>query len=494
VSARALLVLAAAAALAPAPRAAALPAGEELPADLKAQLADPDPRTRSLGLKALRGRMDEAAAKAVVPFLDDRDPYCRDFACWNLLARTKDEAALKFIAQRAPRVSSSAGRLAAADALAEIRGPVAAGALAFLVGDRDARVRETAVDGLARCGPVDDLQAGPRVRAALADGSPGVRAAALAALARWRAPDAAEAAERALADADGGVRAHAAEVLAELAPARFGERFPALAADADWAVRVAAARRVRALDAAPPVEVLAALLEDPRMRVGDVAHDALRALSGLDLPPVRKDWTDWWGAAKAKWRGGSKGTPREATRPSAAEYHGLPFRSDAVLFVADLSGSMDQPLGAVDRRPRIVVAGEELARTLNALPDGARADVMAFMLEPLRAVGRIGELKGGTRDRLRKWFERQPRGRKGDLGAALAAAVLDGEADTVLFLGDGAASAGDCLFQERIRERVRQALRLRPVAIHAVAYGSRPPDRQFLEELAGMTGGRCIER
>ena len=66
--------------------------------------------------------------------------------------------------------------------------------------------------------------------------------------------------------------------------------------------------------------------------------------------------------------------------------------------------------------------------------------------------------------------------------------------DTVLFLGDGAASAGDCLFRERIRERVRQALRLRPVVLHAVAFGSRPADRAFLEDLAALSGGRWVER
>jgi hypothetical protein len=155
---------------------------------------------------------------------------------------------------------------------------------------------------------------------------------------------------------------------------------------------------------------------------------------------------------------------------------------------------MDQPLGAVDARPRIVVATEELSRTLNALPDRVRADVLVFMTESTRALGKIGELKGGTRDRLRKWFEKQAKGRRGDLGGALVASILDGEADTVLFLGDGAASAGECLFRERILRRVQQAVRRRPVALHMVAYGSRAPDRQFLETLAALTGGSCVER
>ncbi len=474
--------------------AAAARAGEDIPAEVRKQLDDPDPKVRAEGLKALRGRVDEAAAKAVVPFLDDRDPYCRDYACWMLLARPKDAAAAKVIAERAPRVSTGPGRLAAADALSESKSAAAEGALAFLAGDRDPRVRETALDGLVRCAPAEDGTAGPRVRAGLADPAPGVRAAALAALAGWKAADAGAAAEKALADPDPGVRSAAAGLLSGAAPERFAARFGDLAGDPDWGVRVAAALHAPSIEADPPVETLAALLEDGRMRVSDAAHDALRSLSGLDLPPLRKDWMEWWSRTKSQWHGPSKAKAPGSERPSVATYHGLPFRSDAVIFVADLSGSMDQPLGAVDRRPRIAVAAEELARTLNALPDRARADVLAFMLEPVRALGKIDELKGGTRDRLKKWFERQARGKRGDLGGALTAGILDGEADTVLFLGDGASSAGDCLFRERIRERVRQALRRRPVVLDAVAFGSRSTDRQFLEELTALTGGKCVER
>ena len=70
--------------------------------------------------------------------------------------------------------------------------------------------------------------------------------------------------------------------------------------------------------------------------------------------------------------------------------------------------------------------------------------------------------------------------------------------DPEILLLDEILSVGDAAFKEksreRIRERVRQALRLRPVVLHAVAFGSRPPDRQFLEELAESTGGRCVER
>ncbi|HEU4394172.1 MAG TPA: HEAT repeat domain-containing protein [Planctomycetota bacterium] len=464
-----------------------------LPDDLRRRLEDPDPKVRSEGLKLLRGKVDEAAARAVVPFLDDPDAYCRDYAAVMLLPKPADAAGTAWILERAPRASTPAGRLAAADALAAIGGPAAAPGLARLLGDRDARVRTTALDGLARTGLPADPTLAARCRAAIRDPDPGVRAAALEALAAWGEADAEAAAARALADPAAVARSAAAALAARRFPALFARSFPALAADADWGVRAEAARGATSLAAEPPIDLLAGLLEDPRLRIRDLAHDALRGITGVDLPPGKGDWLEWWTRNRAGWKG-APAKPRPAARDSVAAWHGLPFRSDAVLFVVDLSGSMEQPSDAVDGRPRIAIATEELNRTLNALPDAARADVLAFMLEPARALGKIQPLAGGARARLAKWFERRPRGQRGDPGAALPAAILDGEADTLLFLGDGAASAGDCLFRERIRERVRQALRLRPVLIHAVAFGSRPLDRAFLEEVAESTGGRCIER
>lgn len=484
------LVLGIAAAALPGPAARA----QEPDVDAKRLLTDPDPEVRRRGLRALQGHGDEETVKAVVPLLDDKDPWCRDYAAVKILSQAKGPAAAKEMAERASRVSTTAGRLAAADALAGIQEPAALAGLHRLAGDRDARVRETALDALGRLAPPGAPDVEARLRLALADSVPGVRAAALEALVRGKAADAADLLEKAAADAAPGLRTAAASLLAAHLPDRFAASFAALAADPDWGVRWTAARGAATLSKAPPMENLLALLEDPRIRVADAAHDSLREISGLDLPPLRKDWSDWWERAKGSWKGGAGTRLPDAERPSLALYHGLPFRSNAVLFVVDLSGSMDAPLGAVDPRPRIVVAAEELARTLNAMPDGASADLMAFMLEPARALGKLLPLKGGNRAKIGKWLDRQARGKRGDMGGALVASILDGEADTVLFLGDGNPSAGDCLFRERILERIRQARRLRPVAIHAVACGAKPADRQFLEAIAEAAGGTCVER
>ncbi len=476
------------AALAAAARAA------EVPEDVRRRLADPDPDVRTTGLQALKGRVDEDAAKVVVPFLDDRDPYCRDYACWMLLARAADPAAVKWIVEKAPRVSSAAGRLAAADALAALGGKAVLPGLLRMAQDRDPRVRETALDALGMAGSLADPMVAARLAAALSDPSPGPRAAALEARAALKDPDLQVHVQKAILDPDPSVRSAAVAILSRTDPAGVLTGFEQFARDADWGVRLAAVLAVPSLPDPPPVEILAGLLDDPRMRVADAAHDALRDLSGLDLPPLRGDWLDWWGRTRTAWKGRNRRSMGEGDRPTAATYHGLGFRSNALLFLVDLSGSMEQPLGAVDARPRIAVAREELARTLHALPDVASADLLAFMLAPARALGKVQPLGGGTREKIIRWFEKQDRGRRGDLGGALAAALSDPEADTLILLGDGGASAGDCVFRERILERVRQGLRLRPKVIHCVAFGSRPSERQFLEEIAGLGGGRCVER
>ena len=92
-----------------------------LPDDLRRRLESPDPKVRSEGLKALRGNLDEAGVRAAVPFLDDADPYCRDYAAVVLLPKATDSAATAWILERAPRASTPAGRLAAADVLSATR-------------------------------------------------------------------------------------------------------------------------------------------------------------------------------------------------------------------------------------------------------------------------------------------------------------------------------------------------------------------------------------
>ena len=467
---------------------------EEVPEEVKRKLVDPDPDVRAQGLKALKGRVDEEAAKAVVALLDDRDPYCRDYACWTLFAHAEDPAAVKVLADKGPRSSTAAGRLAAADALAALSGKPVVAALLRLTQDRDPRTRETAYDALGRLGSLADPATVARLDTALLDAAPGPRAAALEARVALKDPAAPALLEKAATDPDPLIRTAAVALLARADPARAAALFDRFVGDADWGVRISAARAVPLLPDPPPIEALAALLEDPRMRVSDVAHDALRQVSGLDLPPLKKDWLDWWTRTREHWHGRNRGTMRDADRPTAAHWHGLPFRSDSLLFLVDLSGSMEQPGGAVDARPRIAVAKEELARTLNALPDRASADLMAFMLDPSRALGKLQPLGGGTRDRIIRWFGRQEGGRRGDMGGAIVAGLADPEADTLLLLGDGEPSAGDCLFRERILERIRQGLRLRPKAIHCIAFGAKPQDRRFLEEIAARGGGLCIER
>jgi HEAT repeat protein len=468
---------------------------EEVPAEVKQQLAHADPQTRSRGLKALARRMDTEAVVAVVPMLDDTDSYCRDYACVVLLGAVKDPVALETLASMAHRVASDKGRLAAADAMAATGRAEVIPGLLRLKADRSPRVRETCLDALARIAPPDHGIADATLRSGLGDAAPGVRAAALEGLLARKAADAADLLEARLdGDADGGVRAVAALHLARIAGDRFLLRAPALSVDADWAVRVAFARGAAVAAGTPPMETLASMLEDKRVRVRDEAHDALRALSGLELPPDRAEWLDWWTRNGPQWKGRPVRKPAPGDRPSVATYHGLPFRSDSLLFVVDLSGSMAEPMSGGDKRPRIEGAKEELARTLYALRDDSRTDVLAFMVETERALGKLTPLNGAVRRRIETWFGKRPIGQKGDLGAALLEALADREVDTVLLLGDGASSTGEFLFRERIETRVRQALRLRPITIHAVIFGGRPTDRRFVGDLVESTGGRTVER
>ncbi|MHC4923463.1 MAG: hypothetical protein ACYTG4_05225 [Planctomycetota bacterium] len=461
-----------------------------VPPEVREQLEHSDPKVRSKGLKALRGKEDRESVAAAVAMLDDRDAYCRDYACWIILRNLKSDEAVKTLHDRAARLATPEGRLAYADVILAGGQAVPAKHMEVLLRDRDPVVRATTLEVLMERRSLDAGGLSERVAKLQRDSDPGVRLAAMCALVAGKgdAADKTRVIEAALKDKDDRVRSGATPNMPD---ELFDELAESLAKDDDWGVRFRVAGR--APWNKPRVELLASMLDDDRVRVADAAHDALRLISALDLPPVKEDWLEWWEKSKDAWKPPNKQL-RDAERPSVATYHGLPFRSDAVLFVIDLSGSMRHPLKKGDDRPRLEVAREELATTLDKLHDGTLVDVMTFMLTPSRALGSLKPLNASLRKKLMKWFDRQEHGRRGDLHGALESALSDPVADTVLLLGDGATSSGEVLFRERIQRRVRQLLRLRPMALHTVAFGGRDVDRKFMKDLAGMSGGRSTAR
>lgn len=310
-----------------------LPA-EVAAAALVARLGEARGEARAALLAALPPLRSTAAVDAVVDCLADRHEGVRAAAV-EALARCDEALVL-------PRLREALGepatRLGAVRALAHV-GDGRCEALAPLLGDADAAVREAAARGLARCatpavrgaiaaalqqetepgvrralvealgsaggaaaveqlvpflavqdetlhfaavralGQTRAAEALPPLLAALADARPEIQAAALHALGELGDPRAAEPVAARLEATDPDIRRTAAAALRTLAPPRALAYLERALGDPAWSVRLAAVRtlaRIGAARAAPRLRELAEHDADPLVR--DAAREAVARL------------------------------------------------------------------------------------------------------------------------------------------------------------------------------------------------------------------------
>ena len=164
-------------------------------------------------------------------------------------------------------------------------------------------------------------------------------------------------------------------------------------------VRLAAARALAAVGANDAVPSLIAVLASERGRGARTVAESLRALTGARLGTAADAWTRWYeregrAALAARSEGGhgpdeAGGVPAVDTLESgaAARYHTIPIEGRSILFVIDVSRSMEKPLaggGRLSDKPqrRIDRAREELRSALEGLAEQAAsgADPVRFGL------------------------------------------------------------------------------------------------------------------
>lgn len=137
------------------------------------------------------------AAEILLGLADDPNPAGRMLAARDVVKKVPTRDAAEGLAKALANDPFYGVRIEAAKALGKVRGAVARGALQAALGDKDARVRTAAAEALGEF--PDDADVAATLEKVL-DGERayGTRAAAVASLAKIRAPGAREAVERAL--------------------------------------------------------------------------------------------------------------------------------------------------------------------------------------------------------------------------------------------------------------------------------------------------------
>jgi hypothetical protein len=289
-------------------------------------------------------------------------------------------------------------------------------------------------------------------------------------------------------------------------PALLAQAIQMLALPPDgFAVVTAAIGALRAMHDAKAIEPLIAFLEREDLgRLREDAHLALCSLTGQTHGPYAQMWRKWWQESAATFQ-----MPPEPKPPGRVErpekgvtFYGVHTFSEKVLFIVDISGSMDQASRATGDggKPKWEIARRELIGAVELLDATSRFNVIFFNHQVIPWQPRIQTADDRTKKVLREWVEGQiPVGGTNihdalDLGFFTAYAVTGPpQIDTVFFLTDGKPTAGRFLDPARILERVRERNATAKLRIHAIGIGD-DHDAEFMKELARIGDGQYVAR
>lgn len=461
---------------------------------------------------ALERIEDARVVELLDPLLGDKDPEIVHAAV-RVLGGLREPAPRAALGAALQKAKGQAQRVGYLDAISLAGLALDDGALAEAVTaalkDRQWPVR---LAGLRALSVLGQEGADASIAAAASDAEPAVRAGALDGLARRRSTAVVELALLALVDPVWQVRASAVAALAQVRDVR---SVPALIARME--------------------------LEEGRL-VADVAA-ALEALTGRYFGLDLDAWKNFWKTFGAQYRLPSDAdlAQQRAARAeagaryssaSATSYHGIATPSRAVVFVIDVSGSMQTHVVQKERFEggnypsfaRIDIVKTELARTIERLEPHVRFNVLAFATDVMPWRKDLAPATALHKRSALEWVARlKPLGTTQDAelvsvglggasnlhlgktnthGALMAAlgvppgqAATTGadykvEVDTIFFLSDGQPTHGDFIEERDIQRVFREANALRRVVLHTIAIGDFTTG--FMETLARESGGTFV--
>ncbi len=383
-----------------------------------------------------------------------------------------------------------------------------------------------------------------------------VQLAAIGALGRLRNPEACPALSAVAADPDGALALAALDALAAIgsAPGAEAAVVGAMRHD-DWRVRARAIEAVVKLRLKAGVGPLIERMAEEEGRLRGDAYEALKYCTTWNLGEDPEAWRKWWGPREATFvmpdpekmqaaleKAKTSGTTRQAVAKTSGtkQFMTIATKSENMVFVIDVSGSMDIHFGDPERLKmtgrtypslqRLAIVKEELITTIGDLPETTNFNIIAFATDvkpwkkaPVRAnilhraeaiewvskLKPLGLKKGGTTFEVATGMkvEEETEGATNIYLAMMAALgedasdygkpktgsgeyVLETTAndyDTIFFLSDGEPTVGKTVDMFEIRREVQRVNAYRGAQIHIIWVGEF--GGEDFEHMARENGG-----
>ena len=335
-------------------------------------------------------------------------------------------------------------------------------------------------------------------------------------------------AKKAMQDVDPTARLAALEAIAERKDPSLVEIAIKGLAEKGWPHRQAAARALGAQGDIRAVAPLVAAMQTEDGRLVEDYADALTKITGEALGAYPDAWKSWFEDHKAELAAkgvkpvapkGAKADPREPVN-----YYGVQTRSRRIMFLIDVSGSMNEPIGAEpakgpvtggkadDEDPieglKVDVAKKMLKRAIRGLDEDAWFNVIVFNHAPRpfmegmvqatqdnknQAYLMINDLKASgstyTYGALKLAFSMA--------GMGVTDKFYDPAIDTVFLLSDGAPTDNDLetpkdMDPKILLDSVREWNTLKKLKVHTIAIDPRIKPGgfiKFMKQLAHENGG-----
>lgn len=375
------------------------------------------------------------------------------------------------------------------------------------------------------------------VQPLVSDSSWPVRMWSLRALAASRDPAGVPLLFEACNDAETAVRCAALEGLAHmgrkevLAPARADLHHPV------WQVRACAVRVLGDVRDVGSIGPLVARMQEEEGRLLADIDAALGRLTGRDFGPRPEAWKRFWDTYADRFvlptdADLARLSDVRAARAASYEhgltsYHGIETPSEAMLFLIDVSASMEHEVANREAFPdhdafrRIDIAKAELIRVIDGLGSDVEFNVVAFATDVMPWKKDLVSSTKGARESAKRWIDRlEPitgateddiaapanlataEGGKTNSYGALAYALraagrgvkdkyYEVGVDTIFFLTDGEPTTGQFVFSDDIVREIDLVNSLRRVVIHTIAIGEF--EKGFMQRLAARNGGTFVD-